>query len=127
MADNVIIWADIPVVDLERARKFYAHVTGLPVLSFPGMDDVAVIGDPTAGAPMYSIDLYVGGTPTAEGSTVYLNPYGDIDAAVARVREAGGEVLQDKQWMGDMVGWIAYFKDTEGNRLGFQQSGPAPA
>jgi predicted enzyme related to lactoylglutathione lyase len=123
---NVIIWADIPVKDLERARKFYAHVTGEPVLSFPGMDDVAVIGDPTSGGVLISADLYVGGTPTTDGATVYLNPNGDIDAAVARVREAGGEILQEKQFMGEMVGWIAFFKDTEGNRLGFQKAGSAP-
>jgi len=36
------------------------------------------------------------------------------------VVEAGGEVLQAKQYMGEMVGWTAYFRDTEGNRLGFE-------
>jgi two-component system sensor histidine kinase KdpD len=50
----------------------------------------------------------------------------DIDAALARVVEAGGEVLQEKQYMGEMVGWVAWFRDTEGNRLGFELMGDAP-
>jgi predicted enzyme related to lactoylglutathione lyase len=25
---NVVVWADIPVVDLERAGAFYAHLLG---------------------------------------------------------------------------------------------------
>ena len=68
-----------------------------------------------------SLDLYVGGTPTHDGPTVYLGSVGDIDGMLARVVEAGGTVLQDKLLMGDMVGWVAFVEDTEGNRIGIQQ------
>ena len=122
---NVVIWADIPVVDMPRAMKFYEHVTGEKVHQFPGMEDVAVIGDPTAG-PLISADLYVGGKPSKDGATVYLNPKGDIDGLVARVVEAGGQVDRPKAFMGPMVGWIATFFDTEGNRIGVQMAGDAP-
>jgi len=122
---NVIIWADIPVVDLQRAKEFYAHVTGEEVIQFPGMDDVAVIGNPGApgGEPVISADLYVGGKPSKDGATIYLNPNGDIDGLLARVVEAGGEIERPKAFMGPMVGWIATFFDTEGNRIGAQQPG----
>jgi predicted enzyme related to lactoylglutathione lyase len=121
---SVLVWADIPVVDLGRASNFYAHVTGQPVLVMPETgDSVAVIGDPNADEPpMFSADLYVGGTPLGEGGvTLYFGTDGDIDGMLARVLEAGGEVTREKQFMGPMVGWIAYFKDTEGNRIGLQQ------
>lgn len=115
---NLIVWADIPVTDLKRASDFYSHVTGLPVAVMPGSGDaVAVIGDASSGV---SADLYVG-TPTHDGPTVYLGSGGDIDAMVARVVEAGGRVLDPKAFMGDMVGWIAFIEDTEGNRIGIQQ------
>jgi uncharacterized protein len=118
---NVIIWADIPATDLDRAIAFYAHVTGEPVVKMEGGFDVAVIGAPKPGEPvMASADIYLGGTPSVDGPTIYINPNGDIDATLARVREAGGEVLQKKQFMGDVVGWIAYFKDSEGNKVGLQ-------
>ena len=122
---NVIIWAAIPVVDMPRAMKFYEHVTGEKVHQFPGMEDVAVIGDPTAG-PLISADLYVGGKPSKDGATIYLSPNGDIDGLLARVVEAGGEIERPKAFMGPMVGWIGTFFDTEGNRIGVQQAGDAP-
>jgi len=125
---NVLVWADIPVVDLARASAFYAHVTGEPVLTMPDTGDtVAVIGNPnSADPPMFSADLYVGGTPLASGGvTIYFNTNGDLDGMLARVVEVGGEIVQEKQFMGPMVGWIAFFKDTEGNRIGLQEPGEA--
>ena len=126
--DHVIVWADIPVKDMQRAIAFYGKVTGQPVLPMPGSSDtVAVIGAPSEGGPgeggpmRVSADLYLGGTPTHDGATVYLTSNGDIDGMIARVKEAGGKVLQEKQDMGEMVGWIAFIEDTEGNRIGIQQ------
>ena len=122
---NIIVWADIPVKDMQRAIAFYAHVTGEPVMAMPGSNDtVALLGAPTPGStqgPVVSADLYVGGTPSHDGPTIYLGSKGDIDGMLARVEPAGGKVLQAKQDMGEMVGWIAFVEDTEGNRVGIQQ------
>jgi predicted enzyme related to lactoylglutathione lyase len=122
MAD-IIVWADIPVSDMKRAAAFYEHVTGESVVIMPGTGDtVAVIGSPGDGSEMrVSADLYVGGTPSHDGPTVYLGTGGDIDGTVARVVEAGGKVLEPKAFRGEMVGWIAFIEDTEGNRIGIQQ------
>lgn len=129
MPRNDMVWADIPVIDLERASKFYAHVIGKSVTEVPGMEGIALIGMPVGQSdappppsePIVSVDLYKGGTPSMDGVTIYFGTYGDMDGMLARVREAGGEVLQEKQDMGEMVGWIAFFKDTEGNRIGLQE------
>jgi predicted enzyme related to lactoylglutathione lyase len=119
---NVIVWADIPVIDLQRASKFYSHVTGQEVMTFPGMDEVAVLSAPGQGNEMaVSADLYVGGKPSHEGPTVYLGSGGDIDGMLLRVVEAGGKILDEKADMGEMIGWLAFFEDTEGNRIGIQQ------
>jgi len=45
---------------------------------------------------------------------------------IRRVGEAGGDMLQEKMFMGDMIGWTAFFKDSEGNRIGIEQMA-APA
>ncbi len=122
MADNVIVWASIPVTDLDRAVEFYSHVTLRPVMRFPGMEDqVAAIQGPE-GEMVVSADLSVG-TPGVDGPTPYLGSGGDIEGMVARVKEAGGEVLQEPRFMGPMVGWVAFFIDSEGNRIGIQQPG----
>ncbi len=124
MSDNVIVWASIPVTDLPRAMKFYEHVTGRKVFGFPGMEDqVAAISGPE-GEMVVSADLSIG-TPGLDGPTPYLGSRGDIQAMTARVVEAGGTVLQEPQFMGDMVGWVAFFIDSEGNRVGIQQPGNA--
>jgi predicted enzyme related to lactoylglutathione lyase len=124
MTDNVIVWASIPVTDLPRAMKFYEHVTGRSVFAFPGMEDkVAAISGPE-GEMVVSADLSIG-TPSMEGPTPYLGSRGDIRAMTARVVEAGGTVLQEPQFMGDMVGWVAFFVDSEGNRIGIQEPGNA--
>lgn len=122
MAD-IIVWADIPVSDMARAAAFYGHVTGEQVTIMPGTGDtVAVIGTPGGGGEMrVSADLYVGGKPSHDGPTVYLGTGGDIDGTVARVVEAGGKVLEPKTFRGEMVGWVAFVEDTEGNRIGIQQ------
>lgn len=126
MAENAIIWADIPVADLERAKKFYGAILGVPLMQPPGMTDIALIpplGQPVEGQVVVSADLYVG-KPSMEGCTIYLNTMGDINGMVQRVRDAGGEILQEPQDMGPMVGTIAFFKDSEGNRIGLQQQSP---
>jgi len=135
MPSNDIVWADIPVVDMERASKFYQHVLGKSVGGFPGMEGIALIGmmpgvdaPPESGTqePIVSADLYAGGTPSeTAGTTIYFSSYGDIQGMVARVKEAGGTVLTEPEFRGPMVGWVAFFRDTEGNRIGIQQAGDA--
>lgn len=120
---NVVVWADIPVVDLERARAFYAHLLGSPVDTMPGHPEVAVLKSPGDSDPMdVSADLATGWSKpsTTHGTTIYLGSMGDIDGMLARTVEAGGKVLQEKQLM-DMVGWVAFVEDTEGNRIGLHQ------
>ena len=104
---NPIVWADIPVTDLQRAMKFYSEVTARQVMIMPGAADVAVIVGPEGDGSAVSADLHVGGKPSHDGATVYLGAEGDIDGMVARVSGAGGKILNEKQFMGDMVGWVA--------------------
>ena len=124
---NIIVWADIPVIDLDRAAKFYSQVIGMPVNRAPGMDNIALPG-PAAGEPpsgdmamSVAFDLYVGGKPSVDGTAIYLASGGDIAGMLQRVRDAGGEVLQEPQDMGQMIGTLAFFKDTEGNRIGLHE------
>ena len=125
--DNVIVWVDIPVSDLKRAAEFYSKVLEMPVNIVPGMDGIALPGtSPQPGQPVPDVstvafDLYVGGTPGAAGPTVYLSSKGDFAGILARVRAAGGEVLQEPQDMGPMVGTIAFITDTDGNRIGIHE------
>ncbi len=125
--DNLVVWADIPVTDLARAMKFYEAVLRRPFAVMPGGGDVAVPapdqppGDgPPEGQMPVAFDLAVmpGTRPSQDGCRIYLDGGADPAAMLQRAADAGGEILQPMQDMGEMVGWIGFFKDSEGNRIG---------
>ena len=50
-----------------------------------------------------------------------------IEDALAKVDAAGGTIALPKTEIGQGMGWVPAFKDTEGNILGFHQSPKKPA
>lgn len=134
---NVIVWADIPVKDMERARKFYEHVLGNPIEEIPGSEGSSALLMPmgTGSDTDVSADLAIAGSAmgfeggnvrmtepsSAHGPVIYLSAKGDIDGMLARVVEAGGTIQAPKQDFGQMGGWLALIVDTEGNLIGLQQ------
>jgi predicted enzyme related to lactoylglutathione lyase len=124
--DNQIVWADIPVNDLARACKFYSAVLQMEVKPVEGMDGIALPGgggappaDRQGPAPV-SFDLALGENqkPSTQGCTIYLNSNGDPEGMMQRAVDAGGQVLMPVTDMGEMVGSIGFFMDSEGNRIG---------
>jgi predicted enzyme related to lactoylglutathione lyase len=128
--ENMIVWADIPVTDLQRATKFYSAVLQHPFITMDGMPWIALPGpegsDSSAAqqGPMPVLfDLALGENqkPSTQGCTIYLNSYGDPEGMLRRVAEAGGQILVPVTDRGEMVGRIGFFQDTEGNRIGVHQ------
>jgi len=117
---NTIVWADIPVADMDRARAFYGAVLQAKIALMDGSDGTVALlpWDPEVGG--VGADLAKGENlkPSAEGAAVYLDCGGDIDGMLRRVVAAGGKVLLPPTDMGDMVGTISFFLDSEGNRIG---------
>jgi predicted enzyme related to lactoylglutathione lyase len=126
--DNTIVWADIPVTDLNRAMKFYGAVLQREFKAVEGMDGIAIEAPPEnapspesmQGSFPVSFDLALSENqkPSTEGCTVYLNSHGDPDGMLSRAEAAGGKILMPAQDMGEMVGSIGFFLDSEGNRIG---------
>lgn len=113
---NQIVWCDIPVVDLDRAVKFYSAMLGQPVKKqdFSGM---------TVGILPHN-DGEVGGClftsaeekPSDKGVMIYLDANGRLDEAIAAVTANGGKVVQAKHPIGPF-GFRAVVLDSEGNRV----------
>ncbi|MGO8683442.1 MAG: VOC family protein [Thermoleophilia bacterium] len=125
--ENMIVWADIPVTDLDRAMKFYSAVLQHPFIAIDGMPGIALPGPEGSGpsaaqqGPMPVLfDLALGENqkPSTQGCTIYVNSYGDPEGMLQRVVEAGGQILVAVTDRGETVGSIGFFKDTEGNRIG---------
>ena len=115
---NQIVWVDIPVLDLDRAIRFYSAVLGGAVKKeefpgsalglLPGFD-----GENTVSGCLYSDPER---KPSDQGVLIYLNAQGRLDEAVAAVTANGGKVVQPKHPIGPH-GFRAVIHDSEGNRI----------
>lgn len=114
---NAINWFEIPVVDFGRAKKFYNTIFGFEMeeqkmgdylMGFFPSDQSGVSGAICHGE---------GYKPSAEGTLIYLNADGRIDEVIDRIEKAGGKIVMPKSLVTDDIGYIAYFTDTEGNKV----------
>jgi uncharacterized protein len=116
--DHLSNWIEIPVVDMKRARKFYAELLGVVLNEMPmGSNEYALfeLKDRFNTGCLVKGDSYV---PSMQGVVVYLNGGDDLSPVLARVEKAGGKVLLKKTFLSKEAGHIAYFADTEGNKIG---------
>jgi predicted enzyme related to lactoylglutathione lyase len=122
MKPNPVVWFEIYVQDMARARKFYEAVfaaklekleTGdLEMWAFPMLQD----GPGAAGAL-----VTMPGFPSGGNSTLVY--FGCEDCAVeeGRVAKAGGRVEKTKFSIGP-YGFICLAYDTEGNMIGLHST-----
>lgn len=111
---NRVVWLDIPVVDLDRASKFYAAVLDCKVdaEAFDGFEFAVIEHQDGNGGCLVPMPDQV----CAKGLVVYFNADGRIKDAVAQVEANGGEVLKPIHPIGPH-GYRAMVKDSEGNRI----------
>lgn len=113
---NAVVWFDIPVLDLDRAIKFYSVVMGAPVRKqeFPG-GAIGLLphGEQDIGGCLYESD---DNRPSEHGALLYLNVSGRLDAAIATVEPGGGRIIQPRHAVGP-YGFRAIILDSEGNRI----------
>lgn len=114
---SVINWFEIPVQDLQRAKRFYERVLDITFSAPPpGMPDLAIFpneGNLTCGA----LAKYDGFKASIDGTLVYLNAGDDLAGPLGRVVPAGGKVLTEKTKINDDIGYYGTFVDSEGNRV----------
>lgn len=113
---NQIVWCDIPVLDLDRAVRFYSAVLGQDVKKqeFPGMlIGVLPHNDGEAGGCLFTSPDE---KPSDQGLMIYLNANGRLDDALSAVTPNGGKIVQPKHPIGSF-GFRAIVLDSEGNRI----------
>ena len=114
---NTINWFELPVVDFDRAKKFYESIFEVKMDDqmmgpsrmgfFPG-DGQGVNGAIVHGE---------GYVPSDKGAVVYLNADGIIDAVLERIPKSGGKVIVPRTVITPEIGDFAMFMDTEGNKV----------
>ena len=118
-ARSAINWFEIPCTDLQRAQAFYEAMLGRPMHRDSCSDTPMVIfayDDPATGGC-----LVHGGNlkPSNDaGVRIYLDCEPSVEAALARVVPAGGQVVDACTQLPQGMGYIAHVRDTEGNTIG---------
>lgn len=116
---HALTWAEIPVLDFERAKKFYCTIYDFDMPEMPMGEnrmgillhdqEKAGIGAAIVQGPDYR--------PAKTGVKIYLNGGTDLNTVLNRVEKAGGKVTQPKVLISEELGAFAAFEDTEGNQL----------
>lgn len=113
-------WIEIPVLKMDRAIAFYKKILNTEFTN-------TQIGD-FQYALFPSDDRFNCGAlvqgesykPSSGGVLIYLNGGDDLNTILQKVSSAGGEVIMAKTFLSKEAGYIGFFSDTEGNRIGLQ-------
>lgn len=112
---NRIVWADIPVANLQRAASFYRDVLNIEVeiSEYQGMKFATLQHDHGNGACLVVDPEAISDT---QGFLIYLNVEGRIQEAIEKTKLLGGTVIQDCHAIGPH-GYRTIIRDSEGNRV----------
>lgn len=122
MQSNPIVWFELYVQDMNRAKTFYEKVFGftLSKLDAPSSEGNLEMwafpmeqGKVGAGGALCRMD----GAPSGGGGTLVYFSCQDCAVEAKRAAENGGKIFKDKFPIGQ-YGAIALVHDTEGNMIG---------
>ena len=110
------LWIDIPVLDLDRAIRFYSAVLGEPVKKDILPSSAIGVLPHADGEVSGCLFKNPNEKPSGHGPLIYLNCSGRLEAAIQAAKDGGGKVLQGLHSIGP-YGSRAIIEDSEGNRL----------
>jgi len=112
-----ITWFEIPALGFQRAKKFYETVLEVPVheqevgqalMGFLGTHEDGING------AIVAHEWYI---PSEHGVLIYLDAGEDLNHMLARAEGAGASVIISKTRISEDMGYMAVFRDPEGNRI----------
>ncbi len=114
--ENVVVWSEIPAIDVERAKAFYERVLKVEMIEDnSGPSPIFIMGKGTQ--ETVSGHVYAGKPATDNnGSTIHFAAPDKLEDALARVEPAGGKIVSPVITI--PPGRFAYCTDTEGNSIG---------
>ena len=116
---NSLNWFEIPITDMQRAKHFYQVIFSIH------MDENEMMGMRMAFFPYTNGSGKVAGAlvqgewhkPSMDGVVLYLNANPDLSSVLDKVEQEGGRVIMGKTAISPEIGYMAFFIDTEGNRI----------
>jgi hypothetical protein len=123
---NKVVHFEIPADDMARAKKFYQDAFGWQMHDVPDMDYViALTTESTDGEMMRPKEPGAINGGMMERNENVKSPslaigVENIDEVIEKVKRMGGAMVMEKTEVPKM-GFMAYFKDTEGNVMSLWQ------
>lgn len=127
MQSNPVVWFEIYVQDMPRAKRFYEAVLDVKLEKMPAptaemnMEMWAFPSDKATAKTSYGacgMLVKMEGVPSSGGGTVVYFGCKDCAVEASRVAAHGGTVVKEKMSIGEH-GFIALALDSEGNTIGF--------
>ncbi len=120
---NILTWFEIPILDIQRAKKFYETILDIEmVIKVDGNNEAVFFPyDPnviqaTSGRVTGVLSKSNNNSPSSNGTLVYINASPYIQNVLDKVEQSGGKIIMPKMKMN--AGYIAIILDSEGNRVG---------
>lgn len=118
---HLINWIEIPVTDINRAKKFYSRI-------FDGIEFQDMEMDGSRYAIFPSEDKFNCGAlvqseyhkPSPDGPVLYLDGGKDMDIILKHIANSGGDIVMPKTFTGKEAGFVGMVLDTSGNKIGLQ-------
>ncbi len=116
---NAINYFEIAVTDITRATKFYETIFEITLRSgdWMGMKMAMFPTDGSNGTVSGALVQSQMHKPSTTGAIVYLNANPDMQLVLDRIEKAGGKVTIPKTLIDKQIGYMAFFIDTEGNKI----------
>lgn len=113
---NIFNWISIPVIDLDRALRFYSSILNTTLQKT--VEEGVEFGylPYTPGSISGCLSAMSNRKPSQDGPLIYLNVEGRLSDAVASVTQYGGKVITPIEAIGE-YGYCAMIIDTEGNGI----------
>lgn len=122
---NKVVHFEIPVDNLDRAKKFYSSIFGWEIQDIPEMDYTIVWTVKVDDQRMPIEKGAINGGFMKRGNhvrwPVLTLQVDSIDDTIKKVMESGGSLVEPKMSVGNM-GYAAYIKDSENNIIGLWES-----
>jgi predicted enzyme related to lactoylglutathione lyase len=113
--EKFVSWVEIPAVDFNRAVGFYGKVFQMELAVFDCETEKMACFPGGEGA----ISFAEGFKPSKDGVLVSFNTGKDLEGAINRIAENGGELVIPKTKIQvEGRGYFAVFIDCEGNKVG---------
>jgi uncharacterized protein len=114
---NALNWFEIPMTNVERAKKFYETIFDIELQSMT-MENFEMLmfpsESPKTGGALVKSDFH---KPSEHGSIIYLNANPDLQVVLDKIKSAGGAINMPKTQISEDYGYMAFFKDSEGNAV----------